>query len=103
MPNFKTISEIFSNSLDGTSIAPELEDRLSYLIRSNIETNQKLWNLEDSARMIELGSEHVAIAKQEIDKSNQIRNDLIREIDTEIGNQMRVIPPNSQEQFYSES
>ena len=65
--------------------------------------NQKLWDLEDSARMIEFGSEHVAITKREIDKSNQIRNDLIREIDTEIGNQMRVIPPNSQEQFYSES
>jgi hypothetical protein len=68
-----------------------------------METNQKLWNLEDSARMVELGPEHVAAVKQEIDKNNQIRNNLIRDIDTEITNQIRVVPLNSQAQFYSES
>ena len=68
-----------------------------------METNQKLWDLEDSARMVELGPEHVAAVKQEIDKNNQIRNDLIREIDTEITNQIQLVPLKSQEQFYSES
>lgn len=43
------------------------------------------------------------MAKQEIDEGNQIRNDLIREIDAEIGNEVRLKQPNSREQFYSES
>jgi len=103
MLNFKTISKIFLDFLNNPSIILKSEDRLSHLIRLNMETNQKLWDLEDSARMIELSPEHVAAVKQEIDKNNQIRNNLIRDIDTEITNQMRVVPLNSQAQFYSES
>jgi len=67
-----------------------------------METNLEQWGLEDSARMTELGSEHVAKTKQEIDKNNQIRNDLIREMDIEIAKQID-ISSGSQEQFYSES
>lgn len=105
MLNFKTISKIFSDFLDGTPTISNLksEARLVYLIRLNIETNRKLWDLEDSARMAELGTEHVANTKQAIDKNNQIRNDLIGEIDTEITNQIQLVPLKSQEQFYSES
>ena len=103
MLNFKTISRIFLDFLNNPSIILKSEDRLSHLIRLNMETNQKLWDLEDSARMVELGPEHVAAVKQEIDKNNQIRNDLIREIDTEITNQIQLVPLKSQEQFYSES
>ena len=65
MLNFKTISEIFLDFLNNPSIILKPEDRLSHLIRLNMETNQKLWDLEDSARMIELGPEHVAAVKQE--------------------------------------
>ncbi|MBU2472699.1 DUF4254 domain-containing protein [Patescibacteria group bacterium] len=105
MFDFKIISKIFSDFLNGTSDISDFKSkaRLVNLIRSDIETNQKLWNLEDSARMIELGSEHIASAKQEIDKNNQIRNDLIMKIDVEIVNQMQIVPLDSQEQFYSES
>jgi len=103
MLNFKTISKIFLDFLNNPSIILKSEDRLSHLIRLNMETNQKLWDLEDSARMVEIGPEYVATVKQEIDKNNQIRNNLIRDIDTEITNQMRVVPLNSQAQFYSES
>ncbi|MCX6715786.1 MAG: DUF4254 domain-containing protein [Candidatus Taylorbacteria bacterium] len=102
MHNIKTISKIFSDVLDGISADFESGDQLSRLIRLNMETNLKLWDLEDSARMTELGSDHVARAKQEIDKNNQIRNDLIREMDTEIAKQINISSGN-QEQFYSES
>jgi hypothetical protein len=102
MLKFQTISKIFSDFLDGILPILKSENQLNQLIRLNIEINRKLWDLEDSARMIELGSGHVAKAKQEIDKNNQIRNDLIREIDIMIVDQMS-ISPGSKEQFYSES
>ena len=100
--NFKIISKIFSDFLDNPLAISEYKEKLNHLVRLNIKTNQELWNLEDSARMIELGSEHVAVAKREIDKNNQIRNDLIREIDIEIANQISV-SSGHQERFYSES
>jgi hypothetical protein len=102
MPNIKTISKIFSDFLADVPATLETKDPLSQLVRLNIEMNRKLWNLEDSARTAELGSEHVAKAKQEIDKNNQIRNDLISEMDAEITKQMG-ISSGPQEQFYSES
>jgi hypothetical protein len=81
MLNFKTISKIFFAFLNNVLTDPEPEEGINCLIRSNIEINRKLWDLEDLARMDELGLEHVAITKQEIDKNNQIRNDLIKKID----------------------
>ncbi len=103
MLSFKAISEVFSNFLDGTSIESERGDQLTHLIRLNIGTNQKLWDLEDSARMFEHGPEYIATTKQELDKSNQIRNDLIREIDTVVSKQIGGQPPSSRKQFYSET
>ncbi|KKT62476.1 MAG: hypothetical protein UW81_C0031G0008 [Candidatus Giovannonibacteria bacterium GW2011_GWC2_44_9] len=105
MLNSKIILKIFSDFLDNTvSVSDsESEDRTLNLVRSSIETNQKQWKLEDLARKKELGPEHVAKTKQEIDKSNQIRNDLIREIDIAITNHMRVVQLDSIEQFCSES
>jgi len=105
MLNSKIILKIFSDFLDNTVSVPdsESEDRTLSLVKSSIETNQKQWKLEDLARKKELGSEHVAKTKQEIDKSNQIRNDLIREIDIAITNHMRVVQLDSIEQFCSES
>jgi hypothetical protein len=102
MHNLKTISKIFSDVLDGISTDFGSGDQLSRLIRLNIETNLKLWALEDSARITGLGSDHVAMAKQEIDKSNQIRNDLIREMDIVISKRIDILS-GTQEQFYSES
>lgn len=105
MLNSKIILEIFSDFLDNTVSVPdsEFEDRTLNLVRSSIQTNQKQWKLEDLARKTELGLEHVAKTKQEIDKSNQIRNDLIREIDIAITKHMRVVQLDSIEHFCSES
>lgn len=100
--NFKKISKIFSDFLDGMTAVPEHEDELNRLIRSSMETNKKLWGLEDSARMSELGSAHVAGVKKEIDGTNQIRNNLIREIDAQIAKQIGV-SSGPQDRFYSES
>ncbi len=99
--NFETILKIFSRFLENRSTSLKLEKKLDYLVKSSIETNHTLWNLEDSVRMFELGSEHVAKTKQEIDKVNQIRNDLIWQIDVEVQKQMK--PSNVAKEFYSES
>ncbi len=103
MLNFKIISKIFLAFLNDIPTAPESKEGINYLIRSNIETNRKLWDLEDLARMVELGSEHIATTKQEINKNNQIRNDLIKKIDIEVVNQMKIVSSDSQKRFYSES
>lgn len=101
--NFKSISKIFSSFLANTDTTPKAEQKLENLIRLSIETNYRLWNLEDSARMIDLGASHVTKVKQEIDKTNQIRNNLIREIDIEIVKLTRSDPSNFVGEFYSES
>ena len=105
MINFKTISKIFSSFLDNKATVSDikLENRLVYLIRSSIETNWRQWQLEDSSRTLELGSKHIADAKRKIDKSNQVRNDLITAIDVEIAKQMKPSRFNNKGKFYSES
>lgn len=101
-PNFKIISKIFYDFLTNQSDVYEEMNEFDRLVWLNIKTNHVLWELEDLARMIEIGSEHVAAAKKEIDKNNQIRNDLIRKIDIEIVKQIN-ISQDSQERTYSES
>jgi len=101
MINLDTLSKIFLDYLKNTSPI-EYNDKTEQLAKLSIERNKKLWELEDSARMIELGSEHVSKIKQEIDKNNQIRNDLIREMDTVITDQIG-ISSGEQKLFYSES
>ena len=103
MLNFKTISKIFFTFLNTGSTISESKEEINHLIGLNIETNRKLWDLEDLARMTELGSEHVATTKHEIDKKNQVRNDLIKKIDAEVANQMEIVSSDSQKLFYSES
>jgi len=105
MLDFKTVSKIFYDFLNGKSVIPDLnsKNRLIYLIRLNIETNWKQWHLEDSARNVEFGPKYIASVKYKIDKNNQVRNELIMAIDMEIANRMEVIPLDSQEKFYSES
>ncbi len=98
---FKKISKIFSNFLTNASTNLVIKRKLDHLIKANIEINQKLWNLEDSARMADLGAEYIANVKQEIDKTNQKRNDLIRQVDIEIKKQIK--PSSPAKQFYSES
>ena len=102
MVNFKKIEQIFYAVLQGNAFDSRELNQLELLIKSCIETNHKLWKLEDIARMKELGFERIALTKEEIDKQNQIRNDFIQKMDHEYGEQF-----NNQigrkENFYSES
>lgn len=101
MINFSTISNIFSSYLKENSDT-NYSDDIENLIFLSIKTNKILWDLEDSARMSDLGAEHVAEAKKNIDINNQIRNDLMRQIDLAIVKKLN-IEPGTRDQFYSES
>lgn len=100
------ISDIFTKFIEGKSgdLNIELTDKVSLedLIFLLINTNRKLWNLEDAARMHELGSNHIAKAKKLIDENNQIRNDTIKKIDKNLV-ELLDIEPNFKATFYSES
>jgi len=78
------------------------DDEVQELVHLIIKANKTLWDLEDSARLSELGDKHVAEAKKNIDIHNQQRNDLIREIDTVLYKLLNVIQ-GSKDSFYSES
>lgn len=78
-------------------------DELEELFYRCIHTNRRLWDLEDLARMHELGHESVALAKKEIDETNHKRNLLMREIDLQIHKILQNTPTNEIEKMYSES
>lgn len=99
---FSKISEIFSNFIKTSNAEGVYKDNVQKLIYRLIKTNKILWDLEDSARLSELGDSHVAKAKKDIDISNQQRNDLIREIDALLYNHFDVSRA-GKESFYSES
>jgi hypothetical protein len=99
---FSKISEIFSNFIKTPNVDGVYEDNAQKLIYRLIKTNKILWDLEDSARLSELGDSHVADAKKNIDTNNQKRNDLIREIDVLLYNHFDVSRA-GKESFYSES
>ena len=99
---FSKISEIFSNFIKTLNVEGVYEDNAQKLIYRLIKTNKILWDLEDSARLSELGDSHVADAKKNIDTNNQKRNDLIREIDVLLYNHFDVSRA-GKELFYSES
>lgn len=99
---FSKISEIFLDFLEKPNWEFDYKDELHRLVYLSIKTNKALWDLEDSARLSELGDNHVAETKKNIDKTNQSRNNLIREIDTVLYKALDVIL-GSPNKFYSES
>lgn len=99
---FSKISEIFSDFIKNPKADSSYSDEAQKLIYLLIKTNKTLWDLEDSARLPELGDKHVAIAKKDIDIYNQKRNDLIREVDT-ILHKLLNVSQGVKESFYSES
>ena len=102
MLNFEIITKIFSDFFNNPGKNFEYNQKIEKLVWLNIKTNRTLWDLEDSARLVELGDKHVSETKRKIDKNNQTRNDLIRKMDMEIVNLFSV-SPGSQENLYSES
>ncbi len=99
---FSKISEIFLDFLENPNKELNYGDELHRLFYLSIRTNKILWDLEDSARLSELGDKHVADAKKNIDVTNQSRNNLIREIDTILYKSLDIVP-SSVDKFYSES
>jgi len=99
---FSKISEIFSNFIKNPKTDGAYEDDAQKSIYLLIKINKALWDLEDSARLSELGDNHVAEAKKKIDISNQRRNDLIRETDVLLY-KLFDVSQGEKESFYSES
>lgn len=100
--NFSKVSAIFSDFLEDSSKEINYNDEFQRLVYLNIKANKILWDLEDSARLSELGDKHVAEAKKNLDITNQSRNNLIREIDIVLYKNLDIVP-NSPDKFYSES
>lgn len=96
------IKEIFENFLKDNSTDNKLND-LEKLVYECIETNKKLWDLEDLARMHELGNDSVANAKKEIDKTNHKRNHIMRDIDAILNEVLKNKEGEDIEKMYSES
>lgn len=101
MINFKTISETFSGFLE-ESATVEIGTK-NFLILEIIKINKKIWDLEDIARMKELGFEKIAETKSEIDKNNQLRNDTIQQIDKYIQLEFANVDLDDINKYYSES
>ena len=99
---FSKILTIFSNFIKNPEVDSMSEDEIQKLVYSLIKINKTLWDLEDSARLSELGEGHVANVKKNIDIYNQQRNDLIREIDTVLHKLLNV-SRGVKESFYTES
>ena len=99
---FSKISAIFSNFIKNPKADSTHGAEVQKLIYLIIKTNKTIWNLEDSARLSELGDKHVAEVKKNIDIHNQQRNDLIREIDTVLARLLDV-SRGPESSFYSES
>lgn len=99
---FTKITSIFSDFIKDPEIDIENSNDVERLVYLIIKTNKTLWDLEDSARLSELGDQHVAEIKKNIDVYNQQRNDLIREIDTTLHGLLNV-SRKPQTFFHSES
>ncbi len=100
--SFAKVSKIFKDFLTNSRKDSDCSNSLEALILKTIQVNKKIWDLEDSARRFELGDKHVATSKRDIDINNQIRNDLIRQMDREISTYFDV-SPGLRESFYSET
>ncbi len=66
------------------------ENNLFFILAMNIlESNYKLWHLEDTARDPVANDNVIADVKRKIDKENQLRNDKIEKLDIAIENYLR--------------
>jgi hypothetical protein len=99
---FSKISTIFSDFIKNPKADTVYNNEIQKLTYFIIKINKALWDLEDLARLSELGNEHVANTKRDIDIYNQKRNGLIIDIDTVLYKHLKV-SRGAKESFYSES
>jgi hypothetical protein len=92
---FRQILDIFTRT--AAKDAGLEEGPLALLVADCFTINSRLWALEDRVRM--KGSD-VGIIKQDIDRSNQQRNDLIHDIDSLLHQQLDNRPSGK---FYAET
>jgi hypothetical protein len=84
------ILEVFTATQDEAvflwhqELKPEFSNTLLAAILEQHRANYDLWHMEDFARRTDVPAEEIAATKRRIDRTNQIRNDLIEKIDNAI-------------------
>ncbi len=101
--SYQNISDVFQNYLSETFKELMAENEIDNLLHDCIADNQRLWKLEDVARMHHFGFESVAKAKMEIDIVNHKRNETINKLDSLLDKLLCNTPLESPAKFYSES
>lgn len=100
--SYTCISEVFQGNLS-KYIRTHNNNEFTKLLEDCINTNIKLWRLEDISRMHDLGNESIANAKIKIDVFNQIRNETIAKLDHYLTNHLNNTNLNGFANFISES
>ncbi len=59
----------------------EAGDTAASVAAAQHHANFRLWNLEDEARRRDVGDDYIADIKRRIDRTNQLRNDLVERLD----------------------
>lgn len=65
------------------------QDGFLGLVEGNHQQNFLLWHEEDIARCDDIGAERVVLAKRNIDRFNQKRNDLVEQMDKHLVQQLK--------------
>jgi hypothetical protein len=83
-----------------TSLAPAPSDPFAQLVLNQHRANYDLWHREDDARDPDASDHTIAEIKHDIDRLNQLRNDLAEQIDTTL---LKLCPDSPSAPLHSES
>lgn len=83
--SIKYLHDRFTKSWhDDPTREPQVMNSWQKLLARHHFANLELWHLEDEARDPSATDSQIAAAKRKIDQTNQRRNDLVEEIDTQV-------------------
>jgi len=99
--SYKRIHSIFLEHFSKKNV--DTKHNILDLFNELIFLNHKLWHFEDLARSLESTDKLVRETKRSIDKTNQLRNDIIRKIDFNLINLLNNKDNEDIEKFVSES
>jgi hypothetical protein len=85
---------------DPAAPAPQSSSTFDQLVLDQHRANYDLWHREDDARDPYASDHDIVQVKHDIDRLNQIRNDLAEQIDRAL---LAIAPPNSSAPLHSES